>query len=275
LAFLPCLAVGAQQHHEKHKRRLNMASQHQTQEEKFVFRMFAEVCPLQIRRKTIQNRPPPEADFLCQVVPEGRVAFELVEVVDKGIARQSSDTGALHRVFNEACQELGRNTIGNLENAIVHVTYVSAASLEARRRALVQLVKQLVKLSPTLEGTAPISGHLTKAIKKATIHRGNLVGPIYDDSSALAFSEPALDAVKGKFSKEYESSAPIELVAFYSIQPVLPKSHWVPAVQRYVKKNLGASPFRRVWVFDCTSKSILLTYPQVGSTEMRAEDGTR
>jgi hypothetical protein len=242
-----------------------MASQHQAQEEESVFRMFAQVCPLQIRRKTIQNRPPPEADFLCEVVPEGRVAFELVELLDEGIARQSSDTCALRGVFNTACRNLGKNRKGNLENALVHVTYVSAASLKARRRALLQLVEQLAKLSATLEGTAPISGRLTKAIKKATIHRGNLVGPIYDDSSTLAFSEPALDAVKGKFSKEYESSAPIELVAFYGIQPVLPKSHWVPAVQRYVKKNLGASAFRRVWVFDCTSKSILLAYPQVGS----------
>jgi hypothetical protein len=228
--------------------------------------MFADACSLQILRQTIEKRCPPEPDILCKVVPEGRVAFELVEVLDKGIGRQSSDTCALRREFNRACRELGRNRIGNLRNALVHVTYVAPASLEARKRTLVQLVKQLPKLSATLEGTVPIGEPLTKVIKKATMHRENFVGPIYDDSSSVDFSEPAIDAVKGKFSKHYVSSAPIELVAYYGIQPLLPRGRWVPAVQRYVEENLAASRFRRVWVFDCTRKSILLAYPQVGST---------
>lgn len=58
-----------------------------------VFLAFAEHAArrgLRVRPGSVVNRPPPEPDVLCEVDGEGRVAFELVEIVDSGLAENVS-----------------------------------------------------------------------------------------------------------------------------------------------------------------------------------------
>ena len=60
---------------------------HQRNEELRAFRGFAEVAPDGIEIDSIVSRDPPEPDIACVMRGVGESAFELVEIVDKKIAR--------------------------------------------------------------------------------------------------------------------------------------------------------------------------------------------
>lgn len=65
-----------------------MASEHDKGEvETEVFRRFLELSGLPIDPSSIEKRLPPEPDILCRHDTEGMVAFELVEMCDRNLAK--------------------------------------------------------------------------------------------------------------------------------------------------------------------------------------------
>lgn len=54
--------------------------------ERAVFRNFAAAARLPVVPDSIESRSPPEPDILCEYIDGDRVAFELVELVDQGLA---------------------------------------------------------------------------------------------------------------------------------------------------------------------------------------------
>lgn len=65
-----------------------MASEHDKGEvETEVFRRFLELSGLPIAPSSIEKRLPPEPDILCRHDTEGIVAFELVEMCDRNLAK--------------------------------------------------------------------------------------------------------------------------------------------------------------------------------------------
>ncbi len=55
--------------------------------ERQVFTEFATVAGLQVVPGSVESRPSPEPDILCELADRGRIAFELVNVVDDGLMR--------------------------------------------------------------------------------------------------------------------------------------------------------------------------------------------
>jgi hypothetical protein len=55
--------------------------------ERRVFTEFAKVAGLQVVSGSVESRPSPERDILCELADRGRVAFELVNLVDDGLMR--------------------------------------------------------------------------------------------------------------------------------------------------------------------------------------------
>jgi hypothetical protein len=51
--------------------------------EKKVFENFSNVAAINILPGTIESRPPPEPDILCQLENSDHVAFELTELIDQ------------------------------------------------------------------------------------------------------------------------------------------------------------------------------------------------
>ncbi len=65
-----------------------MASEHDKGEVEIeVFRRFLELSGLPIDSSSIEKRLPPEPDILCRHDTEGIVAFELVEMCDRNLAK--------------------------------------------------------------------------------------------------------------------------------------------------------------------------------------------
>jgi len=80
--------------------------------------------------------------------------------------------------------------------------------------------------------------------------------------------EPAKEAVSDKLHRHYPTSLPLELLAYYDTQPVLPEYCWLPDLQDLVRNLLRGSVFTRVWVFDKNRSRILFVWPQISySTE--------
>ena len=62
-----------------------------TKVELSIFREFAIRSCLSIDKNSIQKRPSPEPDILCEIPGKGLVAFELKEICDEAIARVVSE----------------------------------------------------------------------------------------------------------------------------------------------------------------------------------------
>ncbi len=58
--------------------------------ERAIFTECAGIAGLRVREGSVASRPPPEPDILCELVGEGLVAFELVEIVDPDLAESVS-----------------------------------------------------------------------------------------------------------------------------------------------------------------------------------------
>jgi hypothetical protein len=55
--------------------------------ERDIFMEFVAVAALPVVLGSVESRRPPEPDILCELANEGRVAFELVQLVDQDLAR--------------------------------------------------------------------------------------------------------------------------------------------------------------------------------------------
>jgi hypothetical protein len=61
--------------------------------------------------------------------------------------------------------------------------------------------------------------------------------------------------------KEYVSSHPIELLAYYISQPSSDRVNWQSEFHDYVLKIFPECPFERIWIYDHWNKSIKYVYP--------------
>lgn len=235
--------------------------------EKRIFSQFAEVCPLPIQSDSIVKRNPPEPDILCQVEGEGTVAFEMVEIIDSGLARRTNEGLRLERLFSKAREKLSnhqRSEIGTrLGDALVLVKFDLTSSARIRTQAVPSVLESLKQINPSFKGEiSRESGfQLEKGVKKILIRRGNYDGPIIRVAAAGTHSESTIEAIEEKLNHDYESSAPIELLAHYERQPP-PLPEWMPSLQRFVASCVPNSNFRRVWVLDVSKEEIVLKYPQ-------------
>ena len=55
--------------------------------ERWIFEEFAGRAGLMVVPGSVESRLPPEPDILCRIEDQGPVAFELVELIDQGLAR--------------------------------------------------------------------------------------------------------------------------------------------------------------------------------------------
>jgi len=234
---------------------------HGSRERKFFIR-FAEVCGLAVQPDSIEKRKPPEPDILCKIKGEGSVAFEMVELIDPDLAQRTYGQIKFQNLFEEAYQSLPVDQHTKLKkhfgNALVHVVFRSNASSRAREHNIPLVLSWLQELEPSFEGTSSPAAQSSvgKVVGKITVSRGDFIGPCFDIEAAGLFADPTLKRIRQKFSMAYNSSFPVELLAYFELQPVFPDARWVPQLHTFITQHLGDSQFRRVWVYDIQSNKI-------------------
>jgi hypothetical protein len=231
----------------------------ETERELRVFSAFAEAAELTIVPGTIQKRQPPEPDVSCEIVGRGSVAFELVEVVDPGLAAVVGDQirlqGALHRASRES--PAGLNSFAD---ALVFVRFQRKAGVLKREAAIPGLFQLLRSLPPRFAGdlAVPAGTGLFKTVRALRVTRGNFPpGPHFQVEAGRWLRNPVLECLRSKFTKRYSSSSSIELLAYYELHPSGLAEMHNPAVRDYVAANIRQSPFDRVWVYAADTKIVL------------------
>jgi hypothetical protein len=239
----------------------------QARYERQVFRAFAASAGLRVVARSVRSTKPRRPDITCRIDHDCRIAFEIVQVVDKGVVRRQSDQRHLQARLREARDALPQSQRdrlrGNLHNALVAVEFLSSASRRAREAVVSAIINALEQVDSNTTGELPLAG-LRPVVTRLSINRGNFGGPSFQVLAGGFFDDPVVELVRAKFSKSYRASTPIELLVFYHSQRIAPDVLWLPQLNHLVTRSLSCSPFRRVWVYDAIGANVRYVYPTCG-----------
>ncbi len=256
--------------------RLSDLTDAQSRSEIITFKRFAEICPLNIVRESIDKREPPEPDIVCRLGgSEELVAFELVEILDEGWARLTSsqfgDADRLREAYGASTGEFRKALDRRLNNALVYVAFERAVSSRDRRASLPAILEELSRIEGDFTGEwRPRRGTaLFDKVRIVGISRGGFEGPEFDVEAVGSIGDPTVERVQAKWQKSYRTACPIELLAYYELQPTLPDEMWLPHLTAFLEANWTTAPFRRIWLFDVGGKTI----PYSGARPVEAVNG--
>lgn len=282
-----------------------MNKNRQTRHELETFANFVEAAKLSVMAASVQKRPEPEPDILCSIEGQGDVAFELVQIIDKSMARRDSAAARLRQMLRDTCknypEEKRAAFLSRYQDCLFHIAFEEEAPYRDKADAVPTVLDFLLFSDEPITGEIHFGEHrenaeqiykyatlsyshdyihvafpqnymrsplillkrnssILRGIKWLNVSRiAHLNGPIFDVDVTGSFGEPALQAIQKKFEKKYSAASPIELLAFYETQPVLPEDLWLDELASFVLKNLGRSPFRAIWIFDAATNQLLYT----------------
>jgi hypothetical protein len=233
----------------------------QTSAELATFRLFAAVCPLGIDLGSIEPRRPPEPDVACRLASGEDVAFELVEIIDRNWARLTSrmlvEREALRAMFDEATGDFRAALHATLHNALVYIEFENGARSRERSGAIPTILTALASMPTEYEGRWRPSADnpMRGVVRSISVSRGPWPGPEFDVAAVSSIGDPTAERIRAKCQKTYVTTRPVELLAFYELQPMTPQELW-PAWIASLTETTWAAPFRRLWFFDVGSKAI-------------------
>ena len=238
----------------------------QKQIEREVFEKFASICPIGICLDSIHQPAPPKPDILCKDKNGNIIEFELGEAVDPNVPRlmklywEQTEIGM--RNYFESLPCVKKEKFSKLYgDAIFHFSFRRDATKRKRQNAYPEIFSFLLSLSPGYEGDVETSAQVFPAIcKSITIHRG-FNGPLFNELHGSHVISGVLERIESKFGKSYETTGQLELLIHNFHVTLARKDYWILEVQEYLEKNLNASQFKRVWVFDFCGPSIEYVYP--------------
>jgi hypothetical protein len=222
-----------------------------------IFSRFAAVSGLSIGEASIEKRPPPEPDILCNIEGVGDVAFELVELIDRDLAKREYGQLHLKSIFEQSFEACGPDTksvlAATIGNALVHVTFADVG-FRQKKLAVADVLNLLATVNADFAGE--IRPDSLPAVESIRVARVRSIGPFFDVDAVGFFAEPTVERFRAKWFKHYETPHRRELLAYFELQPELPKQLWHPKLELFVQQNWPSSPFERVWVYDCATRRI-------------------
>ncbi|MPY86732.1 MAG: hypothetical protein GEU99_02285 [Luteitalea sp.] len=180
--------------------------------------------------------------------------FELVEIVDAQLARAVADQLTFQQRLSAATQS---RELANLGNGLVFVSFVQSSTAAHKNGAIPGLLTLLGQLPSDFRGDVALNGELRALIRRVRVTSGDFGGPIFKVDGATFLTDPVIEQLEGKFKKKYATTGRLELLAFYELHPTCRAEFELPVVEECVRKNLQASQFSRVWIFDVENKAVL------------------
>lgn len=241
--------------------------QRKQERERRIFLAFAETVGYAVNLRSLRSgRGDRAPDIYCKLASGERVAFELVEILDKVFAKKFSDTGTLKVELDEALENsppLSKDRFNDaFSDALIGIDFRTDVSLKRRQRAIGAILSYLIGLGPHAEGNfVPEDDAIRDVLRLVRIIRGGFRGPVFAPVASGALGDPVRVRIEGKFRKVYATKLPVELVAYYDLQTQPIPGALVHEVSHFIANNMGSSPFRRVWVFSRSSHEILYVYP--------------
>jgi len=239
----------------------------QRRDEREVFEKFASICPIGICLDSIRHQDPPKPDILCKDADGNIIEFELGEAVDQNFQRQTNlsieQTLIGMRDYFESLTGVEKENFSKLYgDAILHFSFRRDATRIRRQNAYPTMFSFLLSLIPGYEGDVKDSAHGFPSIcKRITINRG-VNGPFFNESHASHITPGVHEIIKSKFGNSYDTTGQLELLVHSLNRPLITKKVWISKVQKYLEKNMNASQFKRVWIFDFHGPSIEYVYQE-------------
>jgi len=237
--------------------------------EKRIFGQFADACHLGIRPDSIEKRDPPEPDILCEIEEEGPAAFEMVEIIDKDLARRMRAHFELRKRLREHYESLEPGERADIRERVgdakIAVTCDWSTSSRVWKQAIPSVMEILKLIDPSFEGEVDGESalRLPRGVSKVRIvRRANLQGPLFSAPAAGSYSDLTVEAIRGKLNRDYKSAAPVELLAYYEFQLDSPSEILPPPLVKFLRGAFPNDCFRRVWVFAVFRGQVLYEYPE-------------
>ena len=215
----------------------------QARDELRLFREFLTASQLPALPDTVESRLPPEPDVACRCADGSELRFELVEIVDEHFARMVSDQIRLQTHLEEV--SLTRPALqARLGSALVFIGYRAEVPLRERERHARSLMELLEALPDGFVGAVDLPASLdwTGSVRFVRISRGTFAGPTFQVEAATFLGNPIVDRLDRKCQKTCSGSAPIELLAFFELQPTA-VALWHDQVARSSQRTSPTLPF--------------------------------
>jgi hypothetical protein len=226
-----------------------------------VFKSFLEARGILFDQDSIEKRQPPEPDILFRNSDGLNVAFELVELLDKDYGRMYNilfDTiDEIQRFYENFVKEKKDSFKKKFGDAFLNFNFLQNATFKQRQTAIPKIFEKLLAVSDSFTSEVlEDDPDLFFALKSVSISRGKLNGPIFNPESVGGIGDPTVPKIQQKFTKEYRTQYPIELLAYIDVNPMLPNDIWLESLQEFIKIQSKPFPFQHIWVFDYRNKVV-------------------
>ena len=232
--------------------------------ERCVFKEFVKVCPLKI--VSFESKGPPEPDILCQLNGGSSLAFELVEAVDnkiphKDIVIEKAET-LWSEYYNSKLSEEERERFDAVfSGCSLSLALTDHASEKVIEKAVPLLFRKYINSCRDQLGLIHHEQDgLPEGCERIRIEPKE-AKPIFRCSRASHISSSlVIKALESKFEKSY--------ITDYSIHLLIHNGHHAlfmnqSGTKTYIKKNIGSSPFDKIWIFDYLRNKIDFVFPSV------------
>lgn len=240
----------------------------QTAEELNAFSVFLDASGEPIDQSSVQSKGPPAPDIECRYSNGQPVAYELVELLDRDFKRTCKLQQSKARAFDEHLRRISaidrRRFSAAFHNADICVDFHDGCPLNKIKALVPSVFKELLLLPSGFEGQlyAFTNMDLTKSVQSISIMRGGFSGPLFNAQAIGSVGDPCIETVQNKMKKTYDTSLPIELIAYIDTNPMFPEDVWKPRLDQYVSGLLSLAPFRKLWVVDL--RRVAIAYQKGG-----------
>jgi len=242
-----------------------MADRHE-EREIAIFRAFTKVCDISINPNSIEKKRPPEPDIQCEVMENGPLAFELVEIIDRDFAhifgKQVDTKTQLSRCHSNLPDEKRIPFDKIYSNALIFLKFENRCTLRQREKLFPVIIDHLLTLNEKFEGdTFKNTTECGEELRGIRISRGHFSGPLFDSAAGGSIGDPTVSTIYSKFKKTYNSDHSVHLLAYIDLNPMVPEDMWLPSVAEFVKTSINQCQFEKVWIFDYQKNQIKFVYP--------------
>lgn len=230
----------------------NINSSKQSQEYE-VFNKFALAIGL-LPNGFIQNREPTEPDILYTSNTGEKLAFELVEILDKDYSASNSQLFETKQICNMYLNQPTFNEAEKFKEAFIdadiYIDFCQKVSKNKKTSLMNAVFNILLSLPLNFIGDVDIKDNtLSKYVKTITVERG-VVGPLFSCSSYNRIGEPTVDVIKSKLEKKYEPQGILMLLAYIRSNPMYPDEIWINKLENLLLSLNKPCQFMKIYVFD-------------------------
>ena len=226
----------------------------QSEDEIRAFRHFLQKADINIDPDSIVKRQPPEPDILCRLADGSRLAFELVELVNRKNVAGFEAAPPLASLVERAYQELPRDFRNSFDAKFCNRALSFAFRTDVTRNQITpklpRILRELATQSSLTDDLWKFSAPVMRVLSRVSFRgRVDTPGrPSFNIAMWLDNIDVVTELVLSKTLKSYKAADPIELLAYFGHLSVGSRSRgWKGPLRNALLSN-GLGPFRRIWV---------------------------